>query len=441
VLALERLARFLARTDRPGSRVAVCYLDLDGFRSVNDELGSVQGDALLVEAGLRICRALRATDTVARLGGDEFMLVLDLDLDDAAAAVQATLQQVLERLAQPFMLDARPSHVTASAGAALYPDHGVTPEHLVRAAFDAMYRAKRLGRGRLCMAGGGSERPAAQEALLEDLRTALATDQLVLHYQPKVCAHTRRPQGAEALVRWQHPRQGLLPPGAFLPAVAGTPLETTLDLWVLRTAVGQWVRWRAAGRGLHVAINVSAATLALPDLADTIAGMVRAAAPGQAIPLGGLELEVLETAALSDLDAARRGIEACAAHGLSFALDDFGTGYSSLSYLQRLPVTTLKIDRSFVSNMLANRGDLHIVRAVIGLAQSFGVGTVAEGVETAEQARMLAELGCQQLQGYGIARPMPVRMLEAWLDSCAESDGVSAAVHQRPGNDPIGGNP
>jgi EAL domain-containing protein (putative c-di-GMP-specific phosphodiesterase class I) len=170
-----------------------------------------------------------------------------------------------------------------------------------------------------------------------------------------------------------------------------------------------------------MAFNVCAATLALPDLAGTIAGIARAVAPDQVVPLGGLELEVLETAALSDLEAASRGIEACAAQGISFALDDFGTGYSSLSYLQRLPVTTLKIDRSFVSSMLANRGDLHIVRAVIGLAQAFGVGTVAEGVETAEQARVLAELGCRQLQGYGIAQPMPRQALEAWLDAGAGS--------------------
>ena len=438
VLALQRLAQRLTGTERQGSRVAVCYLDLDGFKTVNDALGPVQGDALLVETGQRIRQALRECDTVARLGGDEFLLVLDLH---DVAAVQPILRHVLERLAQPFVLNGQSSHVTASAGTALYPDHGVTPEHLVRAAFQAMYRAKRLGKGRVCVAGDGIDRPAAQEALLEELRTALDLDQLVLHYQPKVCTHTRRPLGTEALVRWQHPRRGLLPPGAFLPAVVGTPLEVALDLWVLRTAIAQWVRWHAAGRGLHMAINVSAATLALPDLAGTIAETVCMVAPDQTIPLGGLELEVLETAALSDLDAASRGIEACAAHGISFALDDFGTGYSSLSYLQRLPVTTLKIDRSFVSNMLTHRGNLHIVRAVIGLAQAFGVGTVAEGVETAEQARMLAELGCQQLQGYGIAQPMPVRALEAWLDSCADSDGVSATVHQRPGNDPIGGNP
>jgi EAL domain-containing protein (putative c-di-GMP-specific phosphodiesterase class I) len=271
------------------------------------------------------------------------------------------------------------------------------------------------------MVGDDIRHPPAKAALLEELSLALASEQLCLHYQPKVCAHTRAPLGAEALVRWQHPRRGLLPPGAFLPTVVGTSLEVELDFWVVRTAVAQLAAWRAAGRTLGLSINVSPGTLILPELADTVADIVHRAEQALGGELAGLELEVLETAALDDLDVASHAIKACAQHGISFALDDFGTGYSSLSYLQRLPVSTLKIDRSFVSNMLVDRSALHIVRAVIGMAEAFGVTTVAEGVETDEHARLLAELGCDQLQGYGIARPMPAQALQAWLDACVTS--------------------
>ena len=414
VLALDRLGQLMAGADRQGHQVAVCYLDLDGFKEVNDRFGHAQGDALLVATAGRIRHAVRDGDTVARLGGDEFVLLLARV--HGMASVQPVIERVLESLAQPYSLAGEVPQVSASMGVALYPDHGATPDHLLRAADQAMYRAKRLGKSRACMAGDGVERAPAQEALIEELRAALAANQLCLHYQPKVCARTRRVLGVEALVRWQHPRRGLLPPGEFLPAVHGTPLEVALDLWVLRSAVRQLARWRAQGRELGMSINVSPGTLVLPDLPATVAEIVREAAPGQPQLLGGIELEVLETAALADLSAASRAIQACAEHGISCALDDFGTGYSSLSYLRRLPVSALKIDRSFVSNMLVDRGDLHIVRAVIGLAEAFGVETVAEGVETAAHARLLDELGCTQLQGFGIAKPMAAPLLEAWLD-------------------------
>ncbi|WP_066342785.1 putative bifunctional diguanylate cyclase/phosphodiesterase [Azohydromonas lata] len=417
VLALDRLGQLMAGAHRlgpQGGQVAVCYLDLDGFKEVNDRFGHAQGDALLMAAAARMRHAVREGDTVARLGGDEFVLLLARV--HGMASVQPVLERVLESLAQPYPLAGEAPQVSASMGVALYPEHGTTADHLLRAADQAMYRAKRLGKNRACMAGDGVERAPAQAVLIEELRTALATDQLRLHYQPKICARTRRVLGVEALVRWQHPVRGLVPPGDFLPVLQGTPLEVTLDLWVLRAGVRQLAQWRAAGRELGMSINVSPGTLVLPDLPAAVAEIVREAAPLQPQLLGGIELEVLETAALADLGAASRAIQTCAEHGISCALDDFGTGYSSLSYLRRLPVRTLKIDRSFVSNMLGDRGDLDIVRAVIGLAEAFGVDTVAEGVETAAHARLLDELGCSQLQGFGIARPMAAPALEAWLD-------------------------
>ena len=423
--AHERLDQLTASARLGGQQFAVCYLDLDAFGETCNGIGHAQGDALLVTVAERLRQTVRASDTVARVGGDKFLLLLNNIAD--AGAVQVTLERVLQALAQPYASCIGVLPLTASVGMALYPQHGSMPEQLLRAADQAMYRAKRLGRNRTCMAGDDIEQSPAQKALLAELHAAMAADQLCLHYQPKVCARTRKALGVEALLRWQHPQRGLLAPGAFLPAVVGTPMEIALDLWVLRTAVAQLVRWRAAGLGLHVAINLSPATVALPELAGTVTGIVQAATGDQIVPLEGIELEVLETAALDDLDAASRAIQTCARHGISFALDDFGTGYSSLSYLRKLPVSTLKIDRSFVSSMLVDPGDLHIVRAVIGLARAFSVTTVAEGVETEEHARMLAELGCHQLQGFGIARPMPAQALEAWLDAAGNEKTRTAA--------------
>ncbi|WP_198321153.1 putative bifunctional diguanylate cyclase/phosphodiesterase [Azohydromonas aeria] len=412
-MALEALQSLLPLAQRQGQQLAVCHLDFDGFMAVNEAMGPAQGDALLRTAAARVRQAVRSSDMVARFGGDEFMLLLG-GLDTGSAAVPV-LERVQHALAQPHTVGGESLRLSASIGVALYPGDGMAPEPLLRAADQAMYRAKQLGKNRVCWSGQGSERQAVHDALLQELGQALQAGEMCLHYQPKVCARTRRCLGVEALVRWQHPRRGLLPPGAFLPAVIGTPLEVALDRWVLREAVVQLVRWRNQGCELTVAVNVSPATLALPDLAGTVAAIVREAAPHQVLPLEGLELEVLETAALQDLEAAGRAIEACARQGIAFALDDFGTGYLSLSYLQRLPVNTLKIDRSFVASMLERRGDLHIVRAVIGLAAAFGVTTVAEGVETVEQAHVLADMGCHELQGYGIARPMPLSQLETWL--------------------------
>jgi diguanylate cyclase (GGDEF)-like protein len=416
-MAVQSLQSLVEQAQRQGQQIAVCHLDFDDFMAINEALGPVQGDVLLKAAAARVRQAVRGSDMVARFGGDEFVLVLGgLDHGSAAAPVLDRVQQVLR---QPFSLGGDALSLSASIGVALYPAHGAAPEPLLRAADQAMYHAKQLGKNRVCWAGESADCSPAHDVLLQELSQALATGQLRLHYQPKVCARTRRCLGVEALVRWQHPQRGLLAPGAFLPTVIGTPLEVALDHWVLREAAAQLVRWRSEGRGLHMAVNVSPATLVLPDLAGTVAAIVREAAPHQGMPLEGLELEVLETAALQDLDATGRAIEACARQGIAFALDDFGTGYSSLSYLQRLPVNTLKIDRSFVARMLEHRGDLHIVRAVIGLAEAFGITTVAEGVETEEQACALADMGCHVLQGYGIARPLPLQQFQNWLDERA----------------------
>lgn len=426
-LMLERLQQTMAAAQRQGRRVALCSLDLDGFGAVNDALGQALGNELLATAARRLRRAIRNGDTVARLGGDEFVLVL-ADIG-AVSEVELVVNRVLQAMARPYLLDGQPRQLSASVGVALYPEHGAVPDQLLRCADQAMCRAKSQGRNRACLTGTESARPLAEQALMDEIATALAAGQLRLHYQPKVCARTRRVLGAEVLVRWQHPVRGLLPPGAFLPALLGTALEVQLDLWVMREALAQLARWHADGLPLTLSINVSPGTLAMPGLARTVADLVASAgmAPRSVGSPLGIELEVLETTALNDLPAAAEAINACAGQGISFALDDFGTGYSSLSYLRRLPVSTLKIDRSFVMNMLDSPDDRLIVQAVIGLAQAFGVACVAEGVESEAHAGALAQLGCQQLQGFGIARPMPAQEFVSWVARAAQADTAPTA--------------
>jgi EAL domain-containing protein (putative c-di-GMP-specific phosphodiesterase class I) len=285
---------------------------------------------------------------------------------------------------------------------------------LVARADAAMYAAKR-DRTRIELWHAALATGAIDLGLDTDLRAAIRDGELVLHYQPLVDARTRVTASVEALVRWSHPRRGLLPPQAFLPAAAGTPLEVEVDLWVLRAVAAQRARWRAAGRQLPLSLNIGPSTLALADLADTVACLLLE----EDLPAGapvGLELEVAETVVQDDVATAARALKACARHGIGFALDDFGTGYASLATLRRLPVRTLKIERGFIERMLHDEGELHMVRAAVGMAQAFGARAVAVGVETEAQAQLLAELGCEELQGFGIAPPMSAQELDLWLD-------------------------
>jgi diguanylate cyclase (GGDEF)-like protein/PAS domain S-box-containing protein len=409
VLLSDRLETLIAHAARRREHIAVCYLDLDGFTEVNDAWGHAAGDELLVQAAERMRHTLRTADTVARLGGDEFVLLLDQA--QSTAEVQAVAERVLAALALPYELGACSARVTTSMGIALYPQHGRTPDHLLRNANQAMLRAKRQGKNHACFVAGQEVDVSERERHAQALRRALQAGELRLHYQPKIDARTGRPVGAEALLRWEHPGRGLIAPGEFLPQVHGTELECDIDWMVLEQGMAQLGRWSRQDSGMTLSINLSAATLLHPQLAPRVAQLARE----HAVPPGCLELEVLETAALADLSAVVQTMEACARVGVCFALDDFGTGYSSLHYLRQLPVKSLKIDQGFVRRMLTDEGDMHIVRAVVGLASAFGVRTVAEGVETELLADSLTELGCDMLQGYWIARPMPAPALESWL--------------------------
>lgn len=411
-LLADRLTQAMARTQREGTVLTVACLDLDGFKPINDTYGHAAGDQLLIELSQRLKTTLRGDDTLARLGGDEFVLLL-CGLDDIQAS-QNSLTRILATVSMPVMLGEQAVQVSASVGVALYPVDEVDGDTLLRHADQAMYAAKQAGKNRYHVFDPqvDRERQGHRDQLLR-LAHALAENEFLFHFQPKVDLLTGDLVGVEALIRWQHPEQGLLYPGAFFDHFNGHSLEIELGEWVIETALTQLEAWQELGLTLRVSVNISANHLLHPDFVARLATLL-----GQhpAISSDQLELEVLESAAMSDLGRAIEVITRCKKIGVHFALDDFGTGYSSLAYFRRLPVDTLKIDQSFVRDMLIDAEDLAIVESVVRLAQVFGRATIAEGVETLEHASRLIQMGCTQAQGYGIARPMPAHALPAWLE-------------------------
>jgi diguanylate cyclase (GGDEF)-like protein len=409
VLLAQRLQTGMAQARAQGTQLGVAYLDLDGFKPVNDRLGHGAGDRLLVVVAGRLSRALRPQDCVARLGGDEFVILMP-DLATHADG-ERLLQRVMESISSPYTLDTERVEVTASIGYTVFPADDADADTLLRHADQAMYAAKQAGRNRFHQFDAAQER--AQREQREQglrLREALEQAQFVLFLQPKVVMQTGQVVGAEALARWQHPERGLLSPGAFLPLLDGTALEIVFGQWAVEAALALLERLQEAGLNLSVSVNIAAQQIQHPDFA---AWMVQCLARHPRVAPNLLELEITESAALYDLPAITATLAELRALGIAVSLDDFGTGYSSLTYLRRLPMDTLKIDQSFVQGMMTDPGDRAIVQGVIGLAQSFGYQVIAEGVETTEQGQMLRKLGCAQAQGYCIARPMP---LDAFID-------------------------
>ncbi len=411
----QLLHEAVAASEREGHLLAVCYIDLDHFKEINEHQGRAAGDRLLVELAARLRSALRAhagwADAAARVGGDEFVLLLRADtIEEARLAVE----RVLRVIAQPYSIDPRTSGATVSAsvGATVYPIDRSDPDTLLRHADQAMYGAKQGGRNGYLFFDLEHSRRAEEHALiLGRLQEALDRQELRLYYQPKVDLRRGTVLGAEALLRWEHPDHGVMPPGQFLPQIEHTGLSASIGDWALGQALNQLERWLEQGLDLSVSVNVSARHLQEPDFVQRLTELLAR----HAHPLGSrLEIEVLETAALADVAYTSMLLERCAALGVRFALDDFGTGYSTLTYLKRLPVQVLKIDRSFVHNMLADPQDRAIVQGVVGLARTFSCVAVAEGVETPAQARALLEMGCEVGQGSGIAAPMPAAELARW---------------------------
>ena len=411
----DRLDQALARSQRTGRTLAVAYIDLDSFKAVNDAHGHAVGDQLLVQMAERLKGVLRGDDTLARLGGDEFVLLFsDLDSPDACHALA---RQALAAIATPVLVDGAEIHTTASLGLTLFPQDAADADTLLRHADQAMYLAKEAGKNSHVVFDPIHDRQVqAHREQLQRLRQAYAGGEFVLFYQPKVNLLDGTVIGAEALIRWQHPERGLVSPAEFMPMLEGSDLEPLVGNWVIRSALAQMQAWHEQGLDMRLSVNVSATHLLHPDFQNGLRLMLQ---DQPAISPDHLELEILETAGLADMDRAVQVLTQCQALGVSFSLDDFGTGYSSLAYFRRLPVHMIKIDQSFVRNMLADDNDFGIVDSVVRLAHAFNRPVIAEGVETLAHGARLLQLGCHLAQGYGIARPMPATELPDWVQQWA----------------------
>lgn len=414
ILLAERLRQAMARVRRRGRHLAVAYIDLDGFKAVNDSHGHAVGDRFLVEIAGRLRQCLREGDTIARIGGDEFVTILG-DLPDTATSLPL-VARLLSAAAEPVICEGLPLQVSSSIGIAFYAAGDDTDaEQLVRHADQAMYQAKQAGKNRYHVFDAEADRAVrGRRASIGRIREALERREFLLHYQPKVNLRTGEVIGAEALIRWQHPEFGLLAPSMFLPEVADHPVGIGIGEWVIDTALAQVDMWRHQGLFLPVSVNVGAHHLQHPDFVTRLRALL---AKHPEVRPECLQLEILETSALDDTARVSGVIAACADFGIEFALDDFGTGYSPLTYLKHLPARVLKIDRSFVRDMLSDPDDLAIIEGVLGLATSFGREVIAEGVETVAHGEALLRLGCELGQGYGIARPMPAWEMPAWIES------------------------
>lgn len=388
----------------------MCYLDLDGFKEVNDQMGHEAGDRVLIEMTRRIQSTIRADDTVARLGGDEFVVLLS-GLKGAQECT-ASLDRLLDRIGQPVEIQQRLFHVGASIGVVIAGGEEADPDTLLRQADQAMYVAKQSGKHRYHLYDAETaQRERSRQSLLKRLSRARSLNELVLYYQPKIDLRSGALVGWEALIRWQDPQRGLVPPGDFLPLVEHTPMEIELGDWVIRTALAQLDAWHQAGLTWHVSINIAAHHLQHESFALKLE---QALMRHPRLPRGSLQIELLETAALEDMPYAIEVFERCRMLGVDFALDDFGTGYSSLTYLGNLPVDTVKIDQSFVTNMSKDSGSRAIVQGVIALSKAFERRVVAEGVESRDLCATLREMGCDEAQGYAIAKPMLAAEVPGW---------------------------
>lgn len=417
-LFADRFAQAMAHSKRSESLLAICYLDLDGFKQVNDSFGHEVGDQLLVEVAKRIKANLREGDTVCRLGGDEFALLFE-NLQSIRQC-EDTLNRIHQTLAEPFGVAEQQIRIAASSGVTIYPLDKEEADILLRHADQAMYQAKLAGRNCYRLYDHFQQHVQAEhqrfgrfEQALEEMGQALLQGQFCLYYQPKVNIKTGEIIGAEALIRWRHPERGLLPPAEFLPVIEGTSLEVDVANWVLKQAFQQLQAWREAGLNLQISVNVTPKYLQWPGFIKMLARLL---AEYPDISSRQLELEVLESSVLEDLISVGEILKQCGSElGVLCALDDFGTGYSSLNHLRHLMISTVKIDQSFVRDMIDDPDDLAIVESVIGLAKAFKREVVAEGVETLEHGIFLIALGCNIAQGYCIARPMPADELMDWM--------------------------
>jgi diguanylate cyclase (GGDEF)-like protein len=416
----DRTQQAVATARRDQTSASVLLLDVDRFREINDALGHEAGDFLLQEVGSRLRDLLRESDTLARLGGDEYGILLPTASVEEAVVLAARVHEALE---DPFALRGVPLEVATSVGVATFPEHGEDVDELLQHADVAMYVAKDAHAGTAVYDVELDTNDAARLALAGELRRAIERGELVIHYQPKADLASGRIVGAEALARWQHPERGLLSSNEFVPIAERTGLIKPLSLHVVGAALEQCRAWREAGLELDVAVNLTIPDLLDLELPDRIAGLLEktGVAPSR------LELEITESTILADPFRVRQVLTRLNEMGLKLAIDDFGTGYSSLAYLKRLPVQTIKIDKSFVTGMCEDSSDATIVRSTIDLGRNLGLAIVAEGVETRETWDALRGLGCSLAQGYLIGRPVPAEELERQLAASAETPTRAAA--------------
>ncbi|MDD2103619.1 putative bifunctional diguanylate cyclase/phosphodiesterase [Pseudomonas putida] len=402
VLLADRIDQGMSRVDTEGGCLALMFIDLDGFKPVNDAFGHHMGDQLLCEVSLRLREDLRGQDTLARIGGDEFVLLVQLSEPDDAMNLAARQVSLIGR---SFRVADHDLQISASVGIALYPGNGQTAHELLMNADAAMYHAKGTGKNGYSFFDASMNSNARKQLqLLQDLRNAVEQKEFSLHYQPKFDANNGRPVGAEALLRWEHPTQGMLLPDKFIELAEKTGLIIPIGEWVLNEACRQMREWYVLGyTDWRIAVNLSALQFCHVGLVQSVAKALAT----HRLPANSLTLEITETTAMSDADASMTVLQELSDMGVDLSIDDFGTGYSSLMYLKRLPANELKIDRGFVRDLERDSDDAAIVSAIVALGQALGLRIVAEGVETGSQQDFLTQLGCDSLQGYLLGHPLP----------------------------------
>lgn len=405
----DRLQQAILTGDREKRQFALVMMDLNRFKEINDALGHHAGDTVLQETALRLRSGLRQSDTIARLGGDEFALLLPTIKDTTGALL--TLDKILQLFEKPTTIDGHAIYISASLGLVLFPKDGSDAATLVRHADTAMYDAKRRKVGHALYTADLEQSGMERMTLQNDLRAGIGRDELVLHYQPKIDLTTDRISGVEALVRWQHPQRGLLFPDDFLPLAEQAGLIKPLTDWVLHAALRQCKQWENAGLDLTVSVNASSTNLQDPSFPDAVDAALRASGVGA----HKLEVEITETSIMVEPPRAIAAITKISALGVQIIIDDFGTGYSSMAYLKRLPIAKIKVDKSFVRDMLNDQSDAVIVRSIIGLGHNLGLNVVAEGVENDEIWDRLKTLGCDSAQGYCMSRPIPAADIPDWV--------------------------
>ncbi len=407
----DRLEMAINTAKRRSEKVGILFIDLDRFKNINDSLGHSAGDQILRQTAARLTGSVRNDDTVARLGGDEFVVLLPRVRDERSLAEVAI--KLREELLKPYILEDMPLHLSPSIGIAVYPDDGDTPSTLIKNADAAMYLAKEKGRNNYQFYTPILNARTLDRLKLEyDLRSALDHGQFELHYQPQIDARTKHVYGAEALVRWRHPERGLVPPNHFIPIAEEIGLIIPLGAWVIAEAARQVKHWRESGFGeLVVSVNISALQFHQAGFLNEVQGLLETAGTHPS----ALELELTESMLMTDMEVSIQVLQAFRDQGYRIAIDDFGTGFSCLNYLRRLPVNILKIDQSFVRDMQSDSASLAIVSSIIRLADSLGMETIAEGVETADELAILHGEGCHLMQGYHFSKPLPAADFEQWL--------------------------